>query len=237
MPERKPDIDGAGVVLLGSFNPTIFQPEWFARQKLLPQAEVDVADIELIAPPITQFETERFVVQVSGERFSAVSKANTNAALLRDLVLGTFYILEHTPVRAMGIDRLMHFSVASEQLWHQVGDRLVPKEAWNAVLGGRPGMKSLSILTDEGGSQGGTLTVKVEPSSKMKWGVFFETNEHREVQKADQETLIHFMNILKDHWDEAQAYASKIANHILDWTTSQQHTDQHRADRITEARL
>src|SRR5258708_5927832 len=184
MPERTSEINGAAIVLLGSFNPAIFQPEWFARQKLLPQTEVDVAEIKVVAPPIAQFETERFIIQVTDDKFTAISKATTNAALLRDLVLGTFYILEHTPVRAMGINRQMHFSVASEQLWHQVGDALVPKEAWNAVMQGRPGMKSLAIFTEKGGPQGGTLTVKVEPSLKVKFGVYFETNEHREVPKV-----------------------------------------------------
>jgi hypothetical protein len=48
MAELIPEISGGTVVLLGSFNPKIFQPEWFARQKLLPQAEADASEIKVI---------------------------------------------------------------------------------------------------------------------------------------------------------------------------------------------
>ena len=40
----------------------------------------------------SQFETERFVVQVTLERFNAQTKPSATVEPLRDLVLGTFYI-------------------------------------------------------------------------------------------------------------------------------------------------
>lgn len=109
MPERVPEISGSSIVLLGSFNPKIFQPEWFGRHNLLPQGEVDAAKVKIIHPEFCQFETERFEVQITHERFSAASKPNSTPLPLRDLVLGTFFILEHTPVTAMGLNRQMHF--------------------------------------------------------------------------------------------------------------------------------
>ena len=33
------EVNGTSVALTGSFNPTIFQPQWFARQNLLPAEE------------------------------------------------------------------------------------------------------------------------------------------------------------------------------------------------------
>jgi hypothetical protein len=100
---RIPEIDGAAVTLLGSFNPSIFQPQWFARQQLLPSAEADTAEVKVLVPQVCHFEIERFIVQVTNDRFAAASKANTNSAPLRDLVIGTFFILEHTPVTAIGL--------------------------------------------------------------------------------------------------------------------------------------
>jgi hypothetical protein len=135
MPLRLPEIDAASVVLVGSFNPSIFQPQWFARQGLLPPAEADAAEIKVLVPQICHFETERFIVQVTNTNFLAASKANTSSPPLRDLVIGAFFILEHTPATAIGLNREMHFQMESEERWHRLGDRLVPKEGWRGVLG------------------------------------------------------------------------------------------------------
>src|SRR5438132_983763 len=99
MADRQPEVSGSGVVLLGSFNPAIFQPAWFARQNLIPTAEVDTAEIKIVHPQISHFETERFVIQATAERFVALTKPNAPEIAIRDLVMGTFYILEHTPVK------------------------------------------------------------------------------------------------------------------------------------------
>lgn len=174
-----PQVNGASIVLAGSFNPTIFQPQWFARQNLLPQAEADAAKILVLVPQICDFETERFRVQVTTERFAAFSKPDANPVPLRDLVLGTFFILEHTPVTAIGLNRHMHFELGTVEQWHALGDRLVPKEPWRDILKtGRPGMRTLVIEGMMDGSEdpaGPKLTVKVEPSVQVKYGAFFET--------------------------------------------------------------
>src|SRR4051812_15052330 len=104
MPDARAELAATAVVFLGSFNPSIFQPEWFARQNLLTAAEVEGPNtkVQIVHPQIAQFETESFIVEVTTERFLATVKPNTPGVLLRDFVIGTFYLLEHTPVRAMG---------------------------------------------------------------------------------------------------------------------------------------
>lgn len=216
MPKHTPEISGANIVLLGSFNPKIFQPEWFVRQNLLPGEEAQAADIKLIVQQISHFETERFIVQVTEDRFTAASKPNANPAPLRDLVQGAFFILEHTPVTAMGLNCQMHFPMESEAAWHEVGDRLAPKQIWKEILPGRPGMASLTILTTKEEPKGAQVRVRIEPSVLVKQGVFFETNEHYPAPEAD--ALKGLMQILGDRWEEAQNYASGLVDHILDWT-------------------
>ncbi len=215
MPDLIPEISGGTVVLIGSFNPKIFQPEWFARQGLLPQAEADTADIKVIVPQVSHFETERFIIQVTDNRFVAASKPSTNPAPLRDLVLGAFFILEHTPVTALGLNYQMHFAMGSEERWHQIGDRLAPKEPWNQVLEGRPGLLTMTIRTEKDKPKGAQFNVKVEPSTQVPHGVYFETNEHYPAPEA--EPLKGLMGILGERWEEAQVYASRVVNHILTW--------------------
>jgi hypothetical protein len=217
-----PEINGAAIVLLGSFNPTILQPEWFVRQNLLPQTEVEKATIKIISPQVCDFETARFQVQVTQQRFAVISKADANPAPLQDIVCGTFYILEHTPVTALGLNRQMHFQLKTEKDWHNFGDQLAPKEGWGKVLPGRPGMLNLSIQAAMGGPDapkgGPAITVKVQPSVQVKqFGVYFEVNENYPDSKP--EALKNFMEIIKGRWEESYNYAAEIADGILSWTS------------------
>lgn len=223
MPDARPELAGTALVLLGSFNPSIFQPAWFVRQNLLTaeEAEGPAAKVKVIHPQVSQFETESYAVQVTAERFAAISKPNTPGVLLRDLVLGTFYVLEHTPVRALGINRLMHFRMPSEAAWHQLGDRLAPKDAWREILGnevqsGRPGMLTLEIVATRHDAPEIPMRVKVQPSGKVKpYGVYFETNEHYAAPDADG--LRALLETLRERFEDAERYAERIANHIMDW--------------------
>lgn len=217
MATRNPEISGSTIVFLGLFNPKIFQPEWFARQGLLPQAEVDASTIKIMVPQVCHFETERFEVLITTERFIALSKPNTNSAPLRDLVVGTFFVLEHTPLTAMGLNHFMHFAMGSSEKWHEVGNKLAPKEGWNGVLEGRPGLSSLTIQSQLTDPKGALINVKVEPSVQVKEGVYFEINEH--YPAPETEPLKGLMDRLAKRWEDGQIYASGIVDHILTWAT------------------
>lgn len=210
-----PEISGTNIVLIGSFNPKIFQPEWFLRQNLLPKSEAEAADIKVVHPEICYFETERFVIQVTSQRFLAASKAGANAEPLRDLVSGSFFILEHTPASAMGLNSQMHFQMNSEADWHKLGDKLAPKDGWEGILSGRPGMLSLAIQSGIDPTNGSRTTVKIEPSVRLKFGAYFEINENYPARSEDG--LKELMGILRERWAEAQIYAGKIASHIVQW--------------------
>src|SRR5436190_5727882 len=106
MADRRPELAGSSIVLVGSFNPAIFHPVWFAQQGLMPEAEtVGPANerggpkIEIIHSQIAAFQTESFVVNVTTDRFSVTTKPTKPGIALRDLVTGTFSVLEHTPVK------------------------------------------------------------------------------------------------------------------------------------------
>jgi hypothetical protein len=224
MARRLPEINGAGIVLTGSFNPAIFQPAWFARQNLLPQTEADTADVKAIVHQFCDFETGRFHIQVTNERFAVLTKADANPAPLRDLVLGTFYILEHTPVSALGLNRHMHFSLPSMDVWNQVGHKLAPKEPWKEIMKGHIGLRALIIQNEsappEGETalpKGATLTVKLEPSTQIKYGVYFDTNENYPAPATDG--LKSLMEVVRERWEGAYDDAHQIADRILAWTT------------------
>lgn len=215
MPEPALEISGTSIVLVGSFNPRIFHPQWFLRQNLMSKAEADDADVKIVHPEICQFETERFYFQVTTDRLTAGTKPNATSEPLRDLILGTFYILEHTPVTALGINSQMHYGLVSEKAWHALGDKLAPKDGWNEVLEGRPGLRTLEILTAIESPKGSAIIVRVQPSVQVKLGAYFEVNAHFTAPETDG--LKWLMDVLREKWEGSQAHAGKIARHILEW--------------------
>ena len=128
------DLEEISLVLLGSFNPAIFQPAWFARMELMRDEETGEASIEIIRPEIVSFRAGDLSVVVLQNKFQIETTAPEVGTVIRDLVLGSFKILEHTPMSAMGINRNMHFRIKTEAEWHKIGHRLVPEERFDGLL-------------------------------------------------------------------------------------------------------
>lgn len=207
------EIEGANIVLLGSFNPSIFQPAWLAAHRLIRDEESEAAKIEIIRPEVSSFTAGWLQVEVTQERFQASTADAAHYEPLRDLVLGVFAILEHTPFDKMGINRHMHYRVEAEKQWHAFGDFLVPKAAWRTVLSS-PGLRSLTVEGRRGEAEGPRIQVKVEPSVRVHPGVFIATNEHHEASAPDAARRL--MTILRDAWNDSQAYAKHLAETMLD---------------------
>ena len=180
MPDLRCELDGVNVVLLGNFNPRIFQPAWFAHYGLIRIEEAETAENVVVFPELTTFTAAWLTVQVTSERFQASTADAGHFEALRDLVLGTFRLLEHTPFDKMGINRDMHYKTPDEIRYVNFGHFLVPKQPWEGILID-PRTRSLTV---EGfvsrGQRQAKLTVKVEPSTRVESGVFISTNEHYE---------------------------------------------------------
>jgi hypothetical protein len=95
-------LEGVSIVLLGSFNPQIFQPAWFAAEELLRKEEAEAAEVAIIHRDIVSFSTSWMQLQVQLDRFMVSTADSAFYEPLRDLVLGTFQLLRHTPVQKMG---------------------------------------------------------------------------------------------------------------------------------------
>jgi hypothetical protein len=220
-PMHKPqlELNAHSIVLIGAFNPAIFHPQWFGRQGLLPAGEAENAALQVVHPQMSQFETERFYIQVTQDRFTAVTKPNTSGEPLRDLVYATFVILEHTPVTAMGMNRQMHFAMGSEDAWHRLGDKLAPKEPWSPLLPHRPGLRTLEIHSSSKDPKESSMTVKVQPSVLVTHGAYFEINSHHPGSSMDSGRS-EALQILKNEWDSAQEKGETIARDVLEWSAA-----------------
>ena len=69
------EIEGVSIVLLGDFNPKIFQPAWFAAQELIRKEEAESAEIEVIHPEVVVFSLDWLRIQVTRNRWISEAQA------------------------------------------------------------------------------------------------------------------------------------------------------------------
>lgn len=209
-----PDADGAAIVMIGSFNPTIFQPRWLAAQGLIRPEEAVSAKITIIQAEVADFAVEWFQLQVLQNRFQLVSADPRQYAPLRDLAGAIFAILPHTPVRTLGLTRSFHFRMASKDSWHAIGHLLAPKGSWNPIME-EPGLRSL-LMQGRRKAGGGVLRIKVEPSVKLECGLFVEVNEEfKAPDNGESEGARWVPDCLAEHWDPILNYSEAAADHLL----------------------
>lgn len=203
---------------MGDLNPKIFQPAWFAAQDppLVPKREAEAANIEIIHQDVVIFNLEWFRLEVTRDRFHISTTQESRYEFLRDIVLGTFQLLLHTPVRAMGINKDIHYSVENERVWHEFGDRVAPKGLWLGVLE-KPGLTSLAIRGVRTDGYEGSINVKVEPSRKVHPGIYFNINDHYSVK--DPKTLSgcsEMMDILSKRFHDSIKRSAGIAQELME---------------------
>jgi hypothetical protein len=151
---------------------------------------------------------QRFIVRTSQEPYDVV---------IRDLVIGTFDLLRYTPVTQMGINRIMHFDLGSEEKWHEAGHLLAPKEIWTGILD-KPGMLSMQ-MRDSNRKDGlkGNINVRVEPSRQISNGLFIEVNDHIEAEKdPTTEGSIELISILNSNWERSYKRSEEIMISLLE---------------------
>jgi len=211
----EPQRQGLSIVFRGNFNPAIFHPSWFASHDLIRSQEVDAAQIQIVHPDAAVFKAEWLEINVVRDRFQASTVQESYYEVLRDLVISVIDLLSHTPLRVMGVNRAFHYQLRSEEAWHSVGHRLVPKADWEKLLK-KPGMKSLIVEGARPDVLEGYIQVKVEPSTEVPYGVFVEVNDHYKLKQSDaaiSETSV-AMQILSKRWSESMKRSLSIAQKI-----------------------
>lgn len=205
-----PEINGASIVVRGSFNPAIFHPIWFKTHGLIRDEEANTAELEVTHPEISIFSVDWFELRVGRGRFSIETSDSAHFGPLRDLVLATFSILEHTPVSAVGLNRMMHFKMPSEDKWHAFGHLIAPKKVWDRIMK-QPGLRSLT-MQDSRTDPPGYTQVKIEPSTKVEPGIVVFVNSHYEIEEENVRALL---SILKDSWEKDLVSAEGVVNHLM----------------------
>ncbi|MBU1170505.1 MAG: hypothetical protein KKD44_13160 [Proteobacteria bacterium] len=222
MSKYKKMTEEASIVLVGSFNPAIFHPEWLLRHDLISEDDIDINKIDIVHPDLSKFYFDWLAIEVIPSKFTARTNDPSKYSPLRDLVVSIFNILEHTPINQLGLNLIMNFSISSEDDWHRIGDTLAPKEIWNASLQNilsltslnhRVGLKSLSITTKRNDDYDGDINISIGPSAVEKFSVNYSVNNHIELKKDKLD--LSSTEVISNLWDKSVKMAQNLADTTL----------------------
>lgn len=225
----KAEIFASAVVAVGDFNPAIFSPDWLERNGLIGKDDADNAREKnsnkslLISHQVAAFETEWFALQVLENQFSLTSKDALSPAL-RDLATGIFQMVPHTPIIAVGLNFMGHFKLPNEDTYHKVGDVLAPKDIWQSLYPDLShGLADLTVRIQYAG-RGEPITKKderritVQPSNKLKFGVYLAYNDHHDVTVANTNELSSAERVaivIDTEWENSWKDAVRVFDGIL----------------------
>lgn len=200
--------EGASIVLVGSFNPAIFHPEWLLRYKLISKDDHKGAKVEIVHNELSKFSLEWLSIDVLHEKFVARTDDSSYFDAIRDLMCSILKILEHMPINQMGMNIDLSYKINDEALWHKIGDNLVPKGYWEA-LPERVGMKDVHVESPRPDDLKGFIRVKVTPIRGEYNGVHFGVNNHIELKGYNA------YNVLSDNWERVINFSKDACEKTL----------------------
>jgi hypothetical protein len=206
----------ASVVLLGAFNPAIFQPAWLGAKGLIRESEATGASVEVIHPEVSQFRADWLHLQVTRDRFVASTSDPAHWAPLRDLCVGTFELLEQTPTSLLGLSRVMQVELSTVAEFNDFGHLLAPSAPWSGFID-KPGMLSLVMSTEQPDRAKGRLIVRVEPSAKFPHTIFFEMTKEfaGDTTAPAAASTASFIAKLRTDWDSSMDEARGAVERLI----------------------
>ena len=222
----EPEHSSCSIVLLGTFNPAIFQPAWLNLTGVEDNID-DPTEIRIIHRDIANFTVGVRNYFVDKERFQ-IESASAPWVNLLDVVSKIFgENLIHTPIRAFGVNMTVHFRLPSHDAQMQLGRKLAPVEPW-----GRFGKE---MLNSDKNLPGGLhkLTMRlprvhdgiridtnatVEPSPLITGNLGVSTNvNHHHVPSdfKEEDGSDYIVSALKDRFQKCLDEADGIINDIM----------------------
>lgn len=176
-------IETRGLVLLGDFNPAIFQPFWLASKNLIREEEAKNAKIEVIINELSRFQIGGWLnVEVSRNRCEFKTMKSPYFLPMKDLVVNIFKILPETPIKAIGINNIYDLSLKNKDSYYQFGNILAPLANWSDVLDS-PRLLQLEIISEQKDSLLRRVSISPTDSDlKVNFGVNFNVNNHFTLQ-------------------------------------------------------
>lgn len=210
------ELDSPAIVLVGSFDPRVFQPLWLGAKGFVRPEEAEQAEV-LVSSTFTRFNIGSWLtVEVQNNRFTAIASDIAHAGPLLDLVGSLFRLLEHTPFHQLGINRQMHYRMATEDARMKLGRMLAPPIPWTDPFVD-PLMLSLTMKGKRPDASSALVNATVQPSvviNPKPFGVYIATNEHfEEPEKPDSSERL--LDTLAREWQASLDFGKALADRII----------------------
>lgn len=222
-----PELGGVSIVMIGHFNPSIFSPLWFQKLGLASENEAGKAEIAMIHPEITMFKLGTKDIHIQLGQFMAQT-SEAPWINLSDFVVRTFgEFLPHTPIKQVGINRSVHFSVGSENVRNQIGRLLAPTRPWGewgtaidqSSANLRGGVTNLTLMLPWiAGEFRGRYEATVQPSTIIAGnsGIFINVNHHCELVEVEPSVSADkIIDFLHKNFDDSIRRSEQIIDQIM----------------------
>lgn len=213
------------IVLIGEFNPAMFQPEWFSRNNIIAPEEIDVIRNELsqssliVTPQLTIFKTSQLNIKIEQKRFEVVAEKEPLISIV-DFVSKTFNDLSSFAIKAFGFNYSAHYKIIDMETYQRIADNLAPKSYWKTLLGDEiTGVNRKSGLTaiqmrKAKEDQTGYYTVILQPSVFVTPGIFMSCNDHME-KKDEVNSAENVIQTINDIYESSFKFMKKIQTDAL----------------------
>jgi hypothetical protein len=214
-PPHELEIGGSTIVLLGAFNPRIFQPMWFEARGLLADVDVDPNSL-VLTDGFVSFETGVVSVFCARDRcqFATTDKTPT-PDIIRDLAVGTFTLLGETPVWEVGVNHATHIP-RQRRRWDDVVAQFGDPQK-SLVLLTDQALQTVALVAPRDDGREGQRTVQLQPSARLEEGVWFTMNDHVVVYPVDARESIgakEAVEAMEGIWDSSRELSDEIHNRL-----------------------
>lgn len=228
--------DDVSIVLLGSFNPRLFHPQWLAANGMISSDQADAAALSptVVTNEFTQFTAAYMLFDVQSPRF-LVRCETLYKEVVRDLVLKAFgEYLPHVPIWRLGLNRSFEFRCGSEQARDKLGQLLAPSTAWgdwgksikqgiDASVPNHGGVTRVTMMQrPRVDGYDGFVQADVQPSGTHSDGVTLDINS--DYALGDPATTMgsaKALDIVATQWDASFSNAQAIANSLMGATNGE----------------
>lgn len=224
-----PEVSGIAIVIVGSFNPAIFHPSWLIANGVEDAQPEDAIKVDVVHREISRFSVGNTSYFIDGERLQIQTESAPWVQVLDKANMIVGELLPHTPVRAFGINRDIHFRLQSPEARMRLGRKLAPVEPWGRFgkeMDNQPstepaGLLSITLRSHEKFRKFSiTKNVKLEPSALIQHtdGVYIQANFHYKKDDGDDGKTIAtelVCQMLQEQFQIRVNEAEEIFNNIM----------------------
>ncbi len=167
------ELESLSIAIVGAMNSRIHHPAWYKIPNILTDAEIEHAlKSDLVTTePIAQFNIGRLVITCTQARWDVRTSDPDYFVRAKEIAAKTFTILEHTPIKAFGINLDSHRQTKVVDVAKFIGEKLSKADF------GVNDLASGKVVLEKKWQQA-VCKAQVERSPSDAHGVFVQINMH-----------------------------------------------------------